>query len=333
MPGINSKNILKDTTLVFIDLETTGLNPEIHKVIEIGAIKVLNGKIIDKFNELVNPGIEIPRHISLLTGINKEDIVGADSIEKVIPKLKSFIKNSTCIAHNAKAFEIKFLNYLLGNEMDNKFIDSLELSCLFLPTLRNYKLENLLQYFEIKNRETHRGLADAEDLFKVWKKLFESINLKDKTRIETICNFMKDVEWEYNEIFIDIKNQLVELSDKQKERKSCNEKSIEPRKAGFVYNPTKKNIIKPEKIASFFAGNGPLSKKMASFEQREEQCDMARAVIEAFNKDQILLIEAGTGVGKSFGYLVPSFYWCKANKTKVIISTNTKNLQDQLYLK
>ncbi|NCQ52693.1 MAG: 3'-5' exonuclease, partial [Caldiserica bacterium] len=118
-----------DLTLIFFDLETTGLNPEIDEIIEIGAIKVQNDEIKETFHSLVRPNKNIPKFITDLTGISEKDVEKAPRTEDLKDKIENFIGDYPLIAHNV-IFDKTFLEKLLGKELKNEVFDTLELSRL-----------------------------------------------------------------------------------------------------------------------------------------------------------------------------------------------------------
>ena len=148
---------------VVFDIETTGLNKDFDKIIEIGALKYRNNILVSEFNYLVNPKIKIPEVITTITGIKDTDLITADTIDIVLPKFIDFIEDLPLIAHNSE-FDLGFINTnlkLLGmNKLTNKNIDTLLLAKKYLPQMYNYKLETLKKYFKI-NQVSHRAVEDC----------------------------------------------------------------------------------------------------------------------------------------------------------------------------
>ena len=164
-----------DNEYIVLDIETTGLSFRTEKITEIGAVKVKDGEIIDTFESFVNPEIPIPKRIVELTGITDEMVKDAETIDKVMPKFLKFIGNLKLVAHNAD-FDIGFLKYNaenIGLEMDNEYIDSLQLSRQLLPELKKHKLGIIAEYFGINVENAHRALDDVKTLVKVFIKLLE----------------------------------------------------------------------------------------------------------------------------------------------------------------
>lgn len=158
---------------IVFDTETTGLEPEIDKIIELSAIKFINNKEVDRFSMLVNPNQEIDSFITSLTGIKQQDLNSQPTINYVLPKFFEFIEDYTLVAHNAP-FDIKMLAcecYRNNIKLcDNKIIDTVTLAKRIIPSdnIENYKLETLKNYLGLDNI-SHRALADCEVCSKIYK--------------------------------------------------------------------------------------------------------------------------------------------------------------------
>ncbi len=166
------KKILEPTVSNYIifDFETTGLSPENDRIIEIGALKIIDNKIVDSFNELIDPKRPIPMYISSKINITNEMVFGKRKIEEVLPEFLKFIENLPLIAHNAK-FDMGFLlNNLerIGLNCDNPAIDTLYLSRKYLNLEKN-NLQYITNHFGIKHDDAHRAFADVLALFEVYK--------------------------------------------------------------------------------------------------------------------------------------------------------------------
>lgn len=162
---------------VVFDTETTGLEPEIDKIIEISAIKYKDGKKIETFSQLVNPKQKLDPFITQLTGIKQTELISKPTIDKVLPKFFEFIENYTLVAHNAP-FDIKMLaceSYRNNITMcDNKVIDTVALIKRVLPKseITDYKLTTLKSYLGL-NFSSHRALDDCETCARVYQLYLE----------------------------------------------------------------------------------------------------------------------------------------------------------------
>ncbi len=160
----NSHSQSIDNTYVVFDLETTGLNNKIDKIIEIGAVKIKNGEIIDRYSTFVNPERPIEPKISKLTGIYNEMVADYGTEEDIVPEFLEFIGESILVAHNA-SFDVGFIRRFArekGSNIDNTVIDTLELSRALLPKLNNFKLDTVCNELNVSLENHHRAVNDAE---------------------------------------------------------------------------------------------------------------------------------------------------------------------------
>lgn len=155
-----------DSELVVFDIETTGFNARKDDIIEIGAVKIKDRKIIDSFNTFVSTSMKLPDKIIELTGITDSMLVGAPSIKEALTGFREFVgENSILIAHNA-SFDVKFIKekYLVNfnEKYDMPVIDTLELSKALVKGVKNYKLNTLTKKFDIVLENHHRAVDDAK---------------------------------------------------------------------------------------------------------------------------------------------------------------------------
>lgn len=151
------------TSYVSIDLETTGLNPKLDKIIEIGAVKVIGGEITETFHSYVNPGRKLENRIVELTGIHQEQVDDAPEIAEVFPKLVTFLEDLPLLGHRI-LFDYSFLKKAAVNlkyPLEKQGIDTLRIARCFLPQLEHRTLPYLCEYYGI-GHDAHRAYADAE---------------------------------------------------------------------------------------------------------------------------------------------------------------------------
>jgi len=162
-----------DKSVVVFDFETTGLNYENCEIIEIGAVKVVNGVCTETFSTLVNPNCKLPPEITGITGITDEMLVFAPTLDKVIGDFHKFTRGSILSAYNI-GFDIKFLQKAglkYRYKFDNEKIDTLELARNKIASLHNYKLSSVVNALDIKLEGAHRAINDAIATAKVFIKL------------------------------------------------------------------------------------------------------------------------------------------------------------------
>lgn len=159
-------------SFVCFDFETTGFSPN-DKITEIGAVKVVNGNIVEYFSELVNPKKRIPDQVVELTGITNEMVQDKEAIYQILPRFFEFIGDNILVAHNAR-FDCRFLlreAERIGREIKNPVFDTMTFARRKLPGRYSYRLETLAEHFEIEMKEAHRAYCDAEATAKLYFKL------------------------------------------------------------------------------------------------------------------------------------------------------------------
>ena len=170
----NYKGDNKNTFVVF-DVETTGFSPIDDRIIEMGAVKIQDGKVIDNFSEFTDPGFHIPYRITELTTIDDATVAGCPSFDNILDKFMDFCKDSVLVAHNAE-FDISFIKssmHRMGIHFDYEYIDTLELSRYLLPDLKKHKLDVLTSMFNINLENHHRAIDDATATGFVFLKLLD----------------------------------------------------------------------------------------------------------------------------------------------------------------
>jgi len=169
----------KADTVVVLDFETTGLSPDMgDRAIEIGAVRIENGKIKERFQELMNPGRRISAFIEDYTGITNDMLADASSCAEVMDRFADFIDGHNLVAHNA-SFDKRFLDAELGNisrTYSGQFACSLLMARRIYQDAPNHKLGTLVQYANIPSDGTfHRALYDSEMTTKLWLSMLDDI--------------------------------------------------------------------------------------------------------------------------------------------------------------
>lgn len=180
-----------DSYVVF-DLETTGLSKETDEITEIGAVKIKNGEIIERYSTFVNPKRPLSKEISNLTGITDEMLENAPEIKKVLPEFLDFCKDSVLVAHNA-SFDTGFIRakseHLGMGAVNNTILDTLELSRSLLPELKHHKLNHICSALKVDLKGHHRAVNDAEATAEVLLKFFDMLKEKGLSNIDEINVF------------------------------------------------------------------------------------------------------------------------------------------------
>ena len=324
---------------IAIDLETTGLDPDKDEIIEVGMVRVEPEEKCERYNQLFKPIAPIPRAITQLTGIRTEDCQDQPSLEEKFSEILEFLQDDWIIAHNV-SFDLSFLQKAHERFMPDfpfisahRILDTLELSRILLPWLPNHRLETIAEFLNIKKKPEHRALADAEVTALIFRNLiYQALSLDPQT-MTMMHHILEGVPDGLCDLFEKLSSFIKKYNVDQKPYWRKGPSNIIGK--GTTHgSQSEQDRIDIGEIESFFQKNGNLSQVLPGYETRTPQLEMAKCVGSAFNQDAILVAEAGTGVGKSLAYLVPSLVWTmKTCNDKVIISTHTKTLQNQLFTK
>lgn len=333
---------LKLDNFVIFDLETTGTDCHSDRIIEIAAVRYKDGDIVSKLAQLIDPDIEISENISIITGISNSDVKGKPKIDEVLPDFIDFVKDYPLVAHNI-SFDLGFINENL-NRLDKivmlssrSYYDTLLLSQIFFPVeVPNHKLSSLAEYFEIKSGNLHRAYNDCEATGHLFLRIIErAVNLTESTVRKLVEVSGKSDLVFIKDFFYNLANYFLKTSFDRK----IKSKELAFSYTNILYQDTLpddgmlKDLSSDDIIDKIFSPEGAISTNIRNFEYREEQHIMSSRCAEVLKNDKILICEAGTGVGKSFAYLVPAIIYSLLNEERIIISTNTKNLQEQIFFK
>ena len=146
---------------ISVDLETTGLDPEHDSIVEIGAVKVLNGEIVDEWDTLVSIGRTIPWEARRVHGISNDMLVGSPSIDTALPAFLSFLGDGALVEHSWQAFDVLFLEHAYGSRLVSPYLNTCTLSRKLFPFHRKHSLEECCRRHHISNAQKHRALSDA----------------------------------------------------------------------------------------------------------------------------------------------------------------------------
>lgn len=167
---------LKGTTYIVFDIETTGLSVTQNKIIEIAAVKMVDGKEIDRYATFVNPHVRIPYNIQQLTNINDDMVKDAPDVAPVLAEFVQFAEDAVLVAHNAR-FDIGFVNAKLKElgqpPLDNPVLDTLELARMLFPTMKNHRLNTLAAKYKVSLENHHRAIDDTLALGEILNGLLE----------------------------------------------------------------------------------------------------------------------------------------------------------------
>ncbi|MBI1794985.1 MAG: DEAD/DEAH box helicase family protein [Chloroflexi bacterium] len=316
-------------SIVAIDIETTGLDEDRDTILEIAAVKFKGHRVEAEWSSLINPNRHIPEFITGLTGIDDAMVRQAPRLRDVIHELEAFAGNAPIVGHSVR-FDLGFLQKQAGILQYNEVIDTYELASVLIPNASRYNLGSLGKELGILLPATHRALDDARVTQAVFNRLFEMANELPFELIAEIVRLSEPISWDAGWIFEQVLKAKAQDGIHAKKVKSNTRAFEDSDRFPPLENPETTIPLNTEEVASILEYGGPFSQYFESFEQRPEQVEMLRAVANALSTGQHLMVEAGTGVGKSFAYLVPAALFAVRNNMRVVVSTNTINLQDQL---
>ena len=184
----NSRNQSFDDPYVVFDIETTGFSPLSDRIIEIGAVKVVNGTITDKFSTFVNPDIPIPFRIEQLTSINDSMVLPAPKIDKVLPDFLKFCEGCALVAHNA-SFDVSFIAHNaeeLGLPFDPTVLDTVTLARILLPQLNRYKLDTVAKALNVSLENHHRAVDDAGATAEIFVAFLKMLKERDISTLDEL---------------------------------------------------------------------------------------------------------------------------------------------------
>ena len=361
-----------DRNIVVIDTETTGFSFNHDELTQIAAARMNRGEIVDWYVTFVNPGKPIPEDVAHLTNIHDEDVADAPSPDEALAGLARFTGNSMIVAHNSNFDRTFTTRHPSGYPLlENIWIDSLDLSRIALPRLKSHRLIDLVKAFGAPV-STHRADDDVAATCAIFRVLLAAVDAMPKPLVAKIASLATKEEWQTQVVFDYFANHADDVSRETFDDAASSiegESSFEDEQSGqlgwatsaldlyslrslrrerlrAVENRVKidadaiaadpmRDLAYPSSgiIESAFSENGVVGGLYQDYEPRQGQRLMSLAVREAAECNENLVVEAGTGVGKSMAYLVPLAYIAKDNGITVGVATKTNALLDQLVYK
>lgn len=317
----------KYTNFIALDVETTGLNDD-SEIIEVGLAIVENGTVARTWQSLVRPQKRIPKDIAIMTGITNEMVADAPRWADIEDELLALLDDHLLLAHNYP-FDKGRLEYQLGHSLHNAWLDSHDMAKLFLPTLSSYKLMAIATHLHIPDTNHHRALNDAIVCAQVFLKLLEDASRLDPFVLhEMAVTYNGQQESLFDSTSFSLGDLLFRLAETATASMASEPLAFTDDAFPDFYSSPR---LRFDDAESFFAQQGILAQNKPDFQYRAPQVEMLGCIKQAFETDKHALIEAGTGTGKSFAYLVPALLWSFEHDARVVIATGTINLQEQLY--
>jgi len=326
---------MKEQRYVVIDIETTGNSPKKgDKIIQVAAVTIENGEIVDRYMSFVNPMQEIPPFIEQLTGISNHMVEDAPTFGEIAEELHNMLTDAFFVAHNVY-FDLSFLQEEFksyGYYFSGPILDTVELTRMAFPTEKSYKLSDLSDEFNMLHVNPHRADSDAEAtallLLHIFKKLNDLPIITLQQLIKLAGSFISDAEEILEEL---LSKKLITLREQGNPDVEI-VRTLAIKKQNDTIEPEGKSVeLEPDTILNIFMnGRESITKVLPTFHVRSGQLKMMNEVLDAFSTHQHSMIEAGTGSGKTIGYLVPALIHSIKEKRPLIVSTHTNHLQTQI---
>ena len=330
--------IARVENFVALDLELTPFSSDQQRIIEIAAIRFRGGEVAASYSTLVDPRCGLTPRIEALTGILQEQVSSAPRIDEVVPGLLAFIGSDPLVGQSINLDLDSLAAH--GVRLSNRAFDTFELASLLLPGLPSYDLGTIARSLGVQLEQEHRALGDAMMAGRVFLALADRaarLDLEVLSRITVLAEQLPD--WPFAQLFkqvqqLKLKQHFVSPGAERRHGEPGTQRSPLtthcPPLPRTAQHPTP---LDRDELRSLLRPGGPVASALPGFEEREEQLRMMDAVADALETGGHLLVEAGTGTGKSLSYLIPAIYCAVRNGRRVVVSTNTLNLQDQLYQK
>ena len=340
-----------DTDIVVLDTETTGFSFHHDELTQIAAARMEKGEIVDWFVTFVNPGKPIPDEVAHLTDIHDEDVADAPLPEEALASLVKFVGTSKIVAHNVDFDRTFTTRHPSGYPLlENTWIDSLDLARIALPRLTSHRLIDIVKAFDAP-LSTHRADADVAATCAAFRILLAAVEAMPEELISYIAAMNTEIPWQTRVVFehfaangksssseaavkveLDgVETQPVKVPLRAFRWARLNTyKTVSKNQDGAASEQKELSIPEKEDIEAAFSEEGLVGSLYSRYEQRKEQVQMAQAIRQAFEQSDNLVVEAGTGVGKSMAYLVPCALTALRNHITVGIATKTNALLDQL---
>ncbi|VEE80845.1 putative DnaQ family exonuclease/DinG family helicase [Streptococcus milleri] len=295
-----------------VDLEATSASSN-AKIIQVGIVIIENSQIVKTYETDVNPHEKLTSHIRQLTGLTDKRLRKAPDFSQVAREIYELIEDAIFVAHNVK-FDANLLAEALfweGFELVTPRVDTVELAQVFFPMFEKYNLGILCEQLDIPLKHAHTAIADASATATLFLKIQEKIQKLPKELVEYLLTFSNSLIYESR---LAIEDAFDHMSDF-----TCHDLV---KRQGIFLRKSKK-IKKARKLSKNFQHNINL----LALEERKEQDEFAHAVEQALKSHQSSFLQAQTGLGKTYGYLLPAL---GQTSKQILVTVPTKVLQDQI---
>lgn len=305
-----------------LDLETTGLDPARDRVIEVGAVAFTPERVTTTLERLVDPGRAVPETVLRLTGIKQEELRGAASPDSALRELAEFLRGRQPVGHGAR-LDVDFLAAAGLWDPSTEILDTLDVARILLPSAASHSLPLLSTEMGFNQPRPHRALDDADATRQLLLRLRDEAAVLDESLKESMLALVAPYHWSIARFFADA------LTAPNPDPGAPSSDVVDSVRGRSRESPPND----PALVAALLGPEGPLAGALPGYEHREPQLQMLLAVAQIQARGGTLVVEAGTGTGKSLAYLVPSIARAVRHGERVVVSTNTHTLQEQLMTK
>ena len=303
----------RNNRYVVVDLEATSTGSK-AKIIQVGIVVIEDGEIIDQYATDVNPHEHLDSHIKELTGLTDKRLAKAPEFSQVAREIFELVKDGIFVAHNVQ-FDANLLAEFLffeGYELRTPRIDTVELAQVFYPRLEKYNLGILCQELGIPLEQAHSALSDAQATAELFLCMRQKMFGLPKGLLERLLSLSDSLLYEsyivieevYQKQSLHMKHDLIEVQG--------------------LFLKKEKSLLSPRKLSKDFQTNIAL----LDLEDRLPQASFAQKVLDFLQDKQIAFVQAQTGIGKTYGYLLPAL--SLENEKGILLSVPTKILQNQI---
>jgi len=319
--------------LSFVAIVATGPLPGEDAVVEAAGVRRGGERELARFAQLASAGA-LPIAFKKLTGLDEAPLAGRPAPGKVLERLAHFLGSGTVIVHDAPALAGFMAS--AGLAAPGRVLDSRLLARVVRPEATDYSLAALARLLGLGEPKVHRALELARLTAQLWDRLLAELEALPAPVLEALQRVAQAAQCPLAGHIGEAANRKAgfELSDERGSRFAealKDHRDLFARAQRYELPEPGEAPIDTDRICGMFTPRGAIGRNLPGYEQRDEQVEMVREVCAALNEGRHLMFEAGTGTGKSMAYLLPAIAWARQNKDKVVVSTNTKNLQEQLY--
>lgn len=329
------------SAFVALDIEGTGMDPSRDEIIEVAAVVFDRERIIERYASLVRPRGRLSLDIASLTGIDADALANAPTFGEITPHLRRLLAGRPIVGQSV-GLDLAMLE-AAGLVVPNPSFDTYELATLLLPDLPAYNLGAIAASLGLRQPQagtasSHRAADDAELSADVFRALLARLDQFDAATVEQLAGYARAGGLAAADLFAAAVRDRWEGTLFQPLDPGGNG----PHEIAFLTTRERpeplrstgsRRALEPGRVRDALGSGGPLARVVAGYERRPQQEAMAVAVARALDGDGHLLVEAGTGTGKSLAYLLPAALHAIERGEPVVVSTNTLALQDQLYRK